>query len=41
VYIIQHSPVTVVRIEHLEVALGHDLARKIRVDNIRLKTEDV
>lgn len=31
VYVSQHSPVTIVQVEHLELALENDLAGKIRV----------
>jgi Fe2+ transport system protein FeoA len=32
VSIIQQSPVTVVKVDHLELALEHDLAQKIQVE---------
>ena len=31
VIVVQHTPVTVIRIEHLELALEHGLAREIQV----------
>jgi Fe2+ transport system protein FeoA len=34
VSIIQQSPVTVVKIDHLELALEHDLAQKIEVEEV-------
>ena len=35
VQVIQHSPVTVIQIEHTELALELDLARKVNVEKIR------
>jgi hypothetical protein len=32
VRILQHSPVTIVQIEHLELAMEHGLARQVQVE---------
>ena len=40
VKVVQHSPVTIVRLDHIELALENDLARGIHVQRISINSQD-